>query len=550
MASGAVSYEWSETDLNAELTVAEAGTYTVTGTDINGCQNTASVEVTENALPTVTISGETAFCEGGSTTLTASGAVTYAWSATDNGAEYTVAVAGTYTVTGTDANDCQNTASIEVTAYPVAVEPAEATICESDLPYRYVNGAIDTTFDVGTPNLSTFDFQLLTSHGCDSTVTLTLTIHPTTEGDTAAIACGSFDWHNYTGLTESGYYLDTLVNAAGCDSIVTLHLTINVPTEGDTAAIACGSFDWYDYNGLTQSGDYYHTFIAGNAAGCDSTVTLHLTINTPTESDTNAIACGSFDWHSYTGLTESGDYTDVLTNAAGCDSTVTLHLTINPLPTVTISGETSFCEGSSTTLTAIGAETYVWNTADSVADITVAEAGTYSVTGTDTNGCQNRASKEVSVYPVVTELVEVTICENELPYHYVNGAIDTTFDVGTPELSTFNFQLFTSHGCDSIVTLTLTINTCDTIGITTYDDGILALYPNPTNSTITLQLTPETCTLTPEIQIFDIYGKRLQVISVTDERTEIDLSSYATGVYLVKLVSDGRVIGVRKVVRR
>ena len=549
-ASGAVSYEWSETDHNAELTVMIAGTYTVTGTDDNGCQNTASVEVTENALPTVTISGETAFCEGGSTTLTASGAVTYAWSATDNGAEYTVAVAGTYTVTGTDANDCQNTASIEVTAYPVAVEPAEATICESDLPYRYVNGAIDTTFDVGTPNLSTFDFQLLTSHGCDSTVTLTLTIHPTTEGDTAAIACGSFDWHNYTGLTESGYYLDTLVNAAGCDSIVTLHLTINVPTEGDTAAIACGSFDWYDYNGLTQSGDYYHTFIAGNAAGCDSTVTLHLTINTPTESDTNAIACGSFDWHSYTGLAESGDYTDVLTNAAGCDSTVTLHLTINPLPTVTISGETSFCEGSSTTLTAIGAETYVWNTADSVADITVAEAGTYSVTGTDTNGCQNRASIEVSVYPVVTELVEVTICENELPYHYVNGAIDTTFDVGTPELSTFNFQLFTSHGCDSIVTLTLTINTCDTIGITTYDDGILALYPNPTNSTITLQLTPETCTLSPEIQIFDIYGKRLQVISITDERTEIDLSSYATGVYLVKLVSDGRVIGVRKVVRR
>ena len=549
-ASGAETYAWSATDNGAEYTVTVAGTYTVTGTDDNGCQNTASVEVTENALPTVTISGETAFCEGGSTTLTASGAVTYAWSATDNGAEYTVAVAGTYTVTGTDANDCQNTASIEVTAYPVAVEPAEATICESDLPYRYVNGAIDTTFDVGTPNLSTFDFQLLTSHGCDSTVTLTLTIHPTTEGDTAAIACGSFDWHNYTGLTESGYYLDTLVNAAGCDSIVTLHLTINVPTEGDTAAIACGSFDWYDYNGLTQSGDYYHTFIAGNAAGCDSTVTLHLTINTPTESDTNAIACGSFDWHSYTGLTESGDYTDVLTNAAGCDSTVTLHLTINPLPTVTISGETAFCEGSSTTLTAIGAETYVWNTADSVADITVAEAGTYSVTGTDTNGCQNRASIEVSVYPVVTELVEVTICENELPYHYVNGAIDTTFDVGTPELSTFNFQLFTSHGCDSIVTLTLIINTCDTIGITTYDDGILALYPNPTNSTITLQLTPETCTLSPEIQIFDIYGKRLQVISVTDERTEIDLSSYATGVYLVKLVSDGRVIGVRKVVRR
>ena len=103
-----------------------------------------------------------------------------------------------------------------------------------------------------------------------------------------------------------------------------------------------------------------------------------------------------------------------------------------------------------------------------------------------------------------------------------------------------------SYGCDSIVTLHLTITT----GIPAYGDGIFALFPNPTNGTVTLQLSPEPCPLNPEIQIFDIYGKRLQVLSVTDERTQIDLSSYAPGVYLIQLVGDGRVIGVRKVVRQ
>ena len=155
----------------------------------------------------------------------------------------------------------------------------------------------------------------------------------------------------------------------------------------------------------------------------------------------------------------------------------------------------------------------------------------------------------LTIYEPTNETVELTLCENDLPYHYVNGDIDTTFDVGTPNLSVFNFQFSTSHGCDSVVTLHLTITPCDTTGITTYTDGILSLYPNPTSGIVTLQLTPETCPLNPEIQIFDIYGKRLQVMSVNGETTQIDLSSYTPGVYLIKLVGDGRVIGVRKVVK-
>ena len=170
-------------------------------------------------------------------------------------------------------------------------------------------------------------------------------------------------------------------------------------------------------------------------------------------------------------------------------------------------------------------------------------------------------------YSALNDTVE--ICENDLPYHYENGEIDTTFEIGTPNFSVFNFQFSTQYGCDSTVTLTLTIDPCDTIptdtiptdtvptdtvptdttGIIHYETTNLHVYPNPTGGTVTLQLSPETCHLTPEIQIFDIYGLRLQIMPVRGERTQIDLSRYATGVYLIKLVDNGRIIGVRKVVK-
>ena len=49
--------------------------------------------------------------------------------------------------------------------------------------------------------------------------------------------------------------------------------------------------------------------------------------------------------------------------------------------------------------------------------------------------------------------------------------------------------------------------------------------------------------------MFDIYGRRLQIMPVTAETVQIDLSRYATGVYLVKLVNDGKVVAVKKVVK-
>src|SRR5690606_13358728 len=81
----------------------------------------------------------------------------------------------------------------------------------------------------------------------------------------------------------------TIVGGAanGCDSIVTLNLTINNPTTGTDVQTACNSYTWIDNNTYTASNNTAtHTIVGGAANGCDSIVTLNLTITTVDNSTT------------------------------------------------------------------------------------------------------------------------------------------------------------------------------------------------------------------------------------------------------------------------
>ena len=92
-------------------------------------------------------------------------------------------------------------------------------------------------------------------------------------------------------------------------------------------------------------------------------------------------------------------------------------------------------------------------------------------------------------------------------------------------------------------------------GVSEWGTANLRIYPNPTTGIVTIRLSPETCNLTPEIQVFDVYGRMLQVVNVADARgaslqdVQIDLSRYATGVYLIKVVDGGKVTAIGKVVK-
>ena len=125
-----------------------------------------------------------------------------------------------------------------------------------------------TSSDVGAYGMNTPSYFCLDNFGGTRNICNPVT-HEFSES-----ACSSYDW-NGTVYDASGDYVQTLTAANGCDSTVTLHLTINQPVTHEFTEVAEGKYVW---NGTeyTQSGNYVQSFTAVN--GCDSTVTLHLTI--------------------------------------------------------------------------------------------------------------------------------------------------------------------------------------------------------------------------------------------------------------------------------
>ena len=123
--SGANTYSWSHSassGVTKTVTPTTSTTYSVTGTDSNTCSNTATISVTVNPLPIISVSATMdTICYGDITSLNAIGANSYQWNTGQNTASFTVSPTSTtiYSVTGTDINNCSNTASISITVNPL-----------------------------------------------------------------------------------------------------------------------------------------------------------------------------------------------------------------------------------------------------------------------------------------------------------------------------------------------------------------------------------------------------------------------------------------------
>ena len=212
------------------------------------------------------------------------------------------------------------------------------SIVTLDLEVRYSNTGVDVqnhcdsyTWIDGhtyTESTNTPTFVVTNAAGCDSTVTLNLTIRKMTTGIDVQDHCDSYTWidgNTYTESTNTPTF--TLTNAVGCDSVVTLNLTIRNKTYGIDVQDHCDSYTWI--NGITYTESTNEpVYTITNAAGCDSIVTLNLTIRKSTSSPSQSYeAINTYTWNGQT-YTTSGVYTATLTNAVGCDSTATLDLTV------------------------------------------------------------------------------------------------------------------------------------------------------------------------------------------------------------------------------
>jgi PKD repeat protein len=235
---------------------------------------------------------------------------------------------------------------------------------------------------------------LLNSKGCDSILTLNLTVNPNSTHSISQTVCqGQSFLFNGINRTVSGIYLDTLVNAKGCDSFLTLNLTVN-PNSSNTINQSICQGQSFLFNGInrTVSGLYLDTLV--NAKGCDSFLTLNLTVNPNSSNSINQTICQGQSFL-FNGINRSvsGAYLDTLVNAKGCDSFLTLNLTVNSNSNKTISQ--SICQGQS----------FLFN------GINRTVSGAYLDTLVNAKGCDSIITLNLTVNPKTFGTINQTICE-------------------------------------------------------------------------------------------------------------------------------------------
>ena len=175
---------------------------------------------------------------------------------------------------------------------------------------------------------------------CDTIYTINLNVLDAIQSVATVEACGSYTWidgNTYTSNNNSAIYTYVGGNVNGCDSTVTLNLSINSFVSGTAVVNACGSYTWIDGNIYTSNNNTAtYTYVNGSVGGCDSVVTLNLTINNFVSGIATINACGNYTWIdgvTYTSNNNTATFTYAGGSVGGCDSIVTLNLNITNLNT-------------------------------------------------------------------------------------------------------------------------------------------------------------------------------------------------------------------------
>lgn len=296
--------------------------------------------------------------------------------------------------------------------------PVQCEVTSRQLIGPYAQRVDDSTFTINWPTTLTHDttidyiFRLHSSCGTTYDTTITVNLHPTYNTEQTITGCNSvvYNGHTYTSNTNLTRHL---TSRYGCDS--TAHINIVVQN--------------------TLYTDYHDTIVQNNLP---------------------------YQWHGQT-LTSAGTRTTTLTSHTGCDSVVTLHLHV--WPNVSASIDTAVCEGSMP---------FVWN------GVTFTASSSTTTLLTTTHGADSLLTMTVEVIPTQSRTISESVIENDLPHLF--GGVSFSNSVTDTLFRRLGFR-----GCDSLTTYTLNVwwNTSTTLDTILCDNNLPLQWHGHTFNTAT-----------------------------------------------------------------
>jgi gliding motility-associated-like protein len=496
--TGNVSLQWNN-GVSGPTQQVGPGTYTVTAT--NGmCTASDVVTVTANGGPTAAFNAPS-ICYPGSITFNdqsniPAGATinSWNWNFGDGSGSNQQNPSHAFTSSGT---------------YNVCLTATSNTNCTS---------SVCQTVNVNAPPAPSFT----TSNSCIGT--------PTNFNNTSALTGNNFNWDlgNGTSSTSAspsitystaGTYAVTLTatNSSGCTASVSQQVTIHpVPVADFTSVVTpCSNsqvvftdassssvtgWNWNFGNGQFSNvqnptvsippGNHSVTLHVTSTNGCTDSI-VHA-VNVIPAFTANAIPPRSICIGASATLTASGGsgyqwpngqtgasitvtpnstttYIVNVTDANGCSDTTATQVTVNPLPSVFAGNDVNICSGTNTTLTATGATSYTWSTGATTSSISVnpSNQSTYTVTGTDINGCVNTDAVDVGVNPnLVVSLTNPVMCSGStavLDAGYPGAAYlwsggQTTQTISVSSTGIYSVTVTESTGCTGSAQSNVTVN--------------------------------------------------------------------------------------------
>ena len=423
--------------------------------------------------------------------------------------------------------------------------------------------------------------------GCDSTITINLTIHNNTISSITQSSCDSIVVNNQT-YYNSGVYSQTIQNSNGCDSLITIDVTVNpsptaplISTIGNTTFCDGDSIMLIGNNGgvwstnstapditVSQSGSYYVT--ASNTCGTDTSNVIDVTVNPlPIASIISAMGNTTFcdgdsvmlignnggAWSNNSSapditVSQSGNYYVTVSNTCGTDTSNVIAVIVIPLPTApTISaiGNTTFCDGDSIML--IGNNGGIWINNSTASDITVLQSGSYYVTasnscGTDTSNAIDVIVNPLPIVSVIQGVGMLTANTTGAVYQWLdcdNGFVAIVGETNqsfTPTVSGNYAVLITENGCSD----------------TSVCFNVFVVGLNASNNISSIRISPNPFSLKTIFQtdmIFEsasliVYNSIGQVVkeiqNISGSTFILDRDNLQSGVYFFRLTSKNEIL--------